>query len=422
MDTPEVLAGVRVLDPEHGRDEIMDVALEADGTVSLHRASVPPSGLWLMPGLVDLHVHLRTPGKGQAETLETGLKAAVAGGITTVGMMPNTSPPLDDPELVHRITALGNAMGLARVCPVPCVTIGRLGQETVDFRTFAENGVKAFSDDGSPVFSDDALIDAFRATSRFGGVIIEHPENTTEAGSGCINRGAVSLALGVPGIPESAEYSDVKRCIDLLRRSGADARLHLTHLSSPRSVEMVAEASDLGLGVSCDVTPHHISLDESCVARMGTLAKMNPPLRSSRSREELVELVRMGRVNAVASDHAPHDHSQKDLPLSEAAFGVTGLETLLPVTVDTLVNRALMEPLMVIRMLTSAPAGILCIRAPSITQGKPPEMVLFDPRAKWFYERSRSLSRNSPFMGTELTGRVLRVWRGRELYRDGEFV
>jgi len=418
----EILRGVRLLNPLSGFDGIVDVAVEKDCIKWIRKTSDAPSGFWLFPGIVDMHVHLRTPGYQEAESLQTGLRAAVAGGVTCVGMMPNTTPCLDSLDPVIAVEELGESYGLAEICPVPCVTAGRAGEVCVDFEEFARSGITCFSDDGSPVKSNKALMQAFQSIAPFNGVVIEHPEVISLAAGGAVNKGLASKETGAKGIPESAEYLDVERCIGVLRDSGGDARLHLTHLSSPESVRQAYEASKNGLRVTCDVTPHHLALSEEAVIVMGAVAKMNPPLRSEESRKMIVEMIGSGMVTAIASDHAPHTVEKKNLPLGEAAFGITGLETLLSVTVDVLVKEAGMKPIDIIRLLTSAPAAILHSVFSDIAPGKPLNMVLFDPKQQWKYSSTFSRSSNSPFFGRTLTGKVQRVWLKRELYREGEFV
>jgi len=421
-DLTEILFGVRLLNPADDTDLNADVTISHGSVVSIRPSLGDPSGLWLMPGLVDLHVHLRVPGGEEAETLETGLRAAIAGGVTVVGMMPNTIPPLDSVEGVLRVMEQSEGLGLARIHPVPCVSKGRQGTRCVEMEQFASLGIKAFSDDGSPVLSDSVLLEAFERSSAFSGVVIEHPEVPELAAGGAVNQGLASRITGVAGIPEEAEYRDVARCIEILKRSGTGASLHLTHLSSPQSVRLAIEASAEGLRVTCDVTPHHLALDENDLIWMGSVAKMNPPLRSAESRADLAGLVRSGCVTAVASDHAPHPARRKNLSLQDSAFGITGLETLLPVSMDILYRQEGMPPLEVVRLLTTAPAGILGIPLPVIMQGYPPEMVLFDPDSEWIYERTFSRSSNTPFLGRTLRGRVLRVWVKHEIFREGEFV
>ena len=420
-ESTEILKGVRLLDPRSDFDGVVDVTIDRERVLSIKESAYKPSGLWLIPGLIDMHVHLRSPGYEDAETLLSGLRTAISGGVTAVGMMPNTSPPLDNIELTEKLLKEAAFLNLATVIPVPCVTLGRLGGECVDFRSFFKQGIRSFSDDGSPVESDSALLSAFKEIAQFDGVIIEHPEVTELAKGGAVNLGEASVTLGVSGISEKAEFSDVKRCIEVLRISKTDARLHLTHLSSPQSITLVRDAKKSGLKVTCDVTPHHMVLNEKEVINRGTIAKMNPPLRSEESRVELVNLVAEGCVTAIASDHAPHTLFKKNQPIEKAAFGITGLDTILPLTLKVLTSAG-MEPLEIIRLLTTSPAEVLGIALPGIVEGESMNMVLFDPTKEWIYSSTFSKSQNSPFMGTTLTGKVIRVWLKREIFREGRFV
>lgn len=419
---------MRLLDPVSGTDAVMDISIE-EGILDLQPAGSPLrsglreiacDGLWAFPGLVDMHVHLRHPGDGSAETMESGLKAAVAGGITAVAAMPNTSPPVDSPEAVRDILRRAESLGLAEVLPVACVTRGRAGRELCDLEALSAAGAAAFSDDGSPVRDSDLLSEALSLANELGLTVIEHPENEALSAGGSVDC-SVAGAAGARGIPEESEVSDVERCIGVLGRCAG--RLHLTHLSSPDSVAAVVKARRSGLKVTCDVTPHHIALDSSAVLRLGPLAKMNPPLRRAESRERLVAAVGGGMVDAVASDHAPHPASKKLPPLASAAFGVTGLETMLPLALEILVNQAGMSPLSILGLLTSGPAAALGLPARSVSSGRPADLALFDPSFEWTPRKAGtfSLSSNSPFMDRKLHGRVKAVWRRRPVFIDGVF-
>jgi len=413
------LSGPRVLNPARGTDSVSDVLIRGGKVVYPVSGPVPPGcetidcrGLWVMPGLVDMHVHLRTPGNTGAETLESGLRAAVAGGVTTVAFMPNTTPPVDDPELAERLMRTAESLKLAAAIPVPCVTVGGAGGALADLEAFASLGIRAFSDDGRPVVPDSSFREACERIASFGGVLIEHPEDTELAARGVVNLGPVSTALGVPGLSEESEWSDAARCVSLL--AGTGARLHLTHLSSPESVRIASRAASNGLSVTCDVTPHHLALNHHVVQALGSNAKMNPPLRSEESRRELVSMCARGLVGVVASDHAPHTRESKERPLESAAFGVTGLETLLPVTMGVLCGEGGMSPLAVTAMLSTAPASVLGTAVPDLCGDACDSLVIFDPGAEWVYQGGFSLSRNTPFLGTRLTGRVvMTLCRGR---------
>lgn len=413
------LSGPRVLNPARGTDSVADILIRDGKVVFPAAGDVPPGcemmdcrGLWAMPGLVDMHVHLRTPGNTGAETLESGLRAALAGGVTTVGLMPNTNPPIDNPELAEELMRTVDDLKLAAAVPVPCVTVGGAGGPLTDLEAFASLGLKAFSDDGHPVMPDRSFRTACERIAKFGGVLVEHPENTALAAGGVVNLGPASVALGVPGLSEESEWSDAARCVALLEGTGA--RLHLTHLSSPESVRIASQAAAKGLFVTCDVTPHHLALSHDIVQALGSAAKMNPPLRSEESRRELVSMCAHGLVGVVASDHAPHTRESKDIPLQSAAFGVTGLETLLPVTMGVLSGEGGMPPLAVVAMLSTAPASVLGIEIPDLRSETCDSLVLFDPGEEWVFQGGYSLSRNTPFLGTRLTGRVvMTLCRGR---------
>lgn len=377
-------------------------------------------GKWVFPGLIDMHVHLREPGGEDSETVETGLKAAIAGGITTVGVMPNTVPPMDTPESIANLKESAERCGLADVIPVPCVTKGRSGREPVNYFELHEAGASAFSDDGDPVYDSGLLLEALDAVNEFDGVIIEHPE-VKELAGGSVNSGPVSLKLDAEGIPSVAETADVARCMEIA--SNSRGHLHLTHLSLPRSIELAREECFNSANVTVDVTPHHIALNENALMEYGTLAKMNPPLRSFEQMRRLGEMVKDGMVDAIASDHAPHVTHMKDGSISEAAFGITGLETLLPVTLEVLTGLK-MPVTRILYLLTCGPARVLGITAPGLTPGLKADCVLFDPEIEYRLSEKGSFSRstNTPFHDRMLKGRVEAVWIGRLVYRDGEFV
>lgn len=429
MAEGHLLRSVRLLDPVSGTDAVTDIVLEGGFLEPLPAGSplrgglseIACDGLWAFPGLVDMHAHLRHPGDGSAETLESGLRAAVAGGVTSVAAMPNTDPPVDSPAAVREVLRISESLGLAEVLPVACVTRHREGRELCDLEALSAAGAAAFSDDGSPVRDSDILAEALSRADVLGLTVIEHPEDESLSAGGSVDC-SVAWEAGECGIPEDAEVSDVERCIGVLGRCGG--RLHLTHLSSPDSVTAVERARRSGLRATCDVTPHHMALDSSAVLRLGPLAKMNPPLRCAESRERLVTAVARGMVDAVASDHAPHPSSRKRPPLEAAAFGVTGLETMLPLALEILADGAGMPVLSVLGLLTSGPAAALGLPAKSASSGRQADLVLFDPSVEWSPGEGGtfSLSSNSPFMDRSLRGRVKAVWRRSLVFMDGVFL
>ncbi|OPL17984.1 MAG: hypothetical protein AVO35_07430 [Candidatus Aegiribacteria sp. MLS_C] len=419
-----LLRNVRVLDPSAGLDTVADVLILNGRLVEIGNGLEAPEdtlvvrcgGKWLIPGLIDMHVHLRQPGDEVSETVETGLLAALAGGITTVGVMPNTDPPMDSAAEVDRLLRLASSAGPVRVVPIPCVTSGRGGRVLADLRGMAGMGARAFSDDGDPVHDPAILLKALETVAEFDGTVVEHPEEKRLSG-GAVNEGEMSRKLGLPGIPALSETADVVRCMEVAAHS--KGHLHLTHLSLPRSIEIARSGLFAAARVTVDVTPHHLVLDESAVEVHGAMAKMNPPLRSPSDRKRLVEMVRLGMVDAVASDHAPHEPSRKTLPLREASFGITGLETLLPLTLEILSMEG-MQPLDILALLTTGPASVLGLDPPSLAPGSPADCVLFDPLEEYSLRERGSFSKsvNTPFMDRTLRGRVRAVWIERLVYGD----
>jgi len=304
---------------------------------------------------------------------------------------------MDTPESIANLKKSAERCGLADVIPVACVTAGRSGREPVNFIELHEEGVSAFSDDGDPVHNSGLLLEALDAVNEFDGVIIEHPE-VKELAGGSVNSGSVSLKLDVEGIPSVAETADIARCMEIA--SNSRGHLHLTHLSLPRSIELAREECFNSANVTIDVTPHHIALNENALMEHGTLAKMNPPLRSLEQMRRLGEMVRDGMVDAIASDHAPHVAYMKDGSISEAAFGITGLETLLPITLEVLTGLK-MPVIRILHLLTCGPARALGITAPGLTPGLKADCVLFDPEIEYRLSEKGSFSRsaNTPFHG-----------------------
>ncbi len=401
---------------ESGRIEAVEPVLP----VELDAIAVDAADKWVFPGLVDLHVHLRIPGGEDSETIETGLKAAIAGGVTTVGAMPNTDPPIDSPQRVSDLISAASRLDLARVIPVPCVTRGRAGERLVDFHKLHEAGVAAFSDDGSPVHDSGLLLQAMKTVSEFDGVIIEHPE-VMELSGGSINQGVIAGKLGISGIPDCAETVDVARCLEIA--NSCPGHLHLTHLSVPRSIELVRSDCFQSARVTVDVTPHHLILDETAVLEHESMAKMNPPLRTCESRSRLLALVKSGMVDAIASDHAPHTMVMKRKSLKDAAFGITGLETLLPLVIEALYTESGMPLLQILSLLTKGPAQILRIPEPGLAVGDKTDIVLYNPDIEYSLCETGtfSKSKNTPFFHRKLKGRVEAVWMERLIYRDGQF-
>jgi dihydroorotase len=420
-----IIEGVRRFDAD-GRERTEDVRI-GDG-----RERIDGRGLIVMPGLIDLHAHLREPGYEESETVATGARAALRGGFMTICAMANTTPAIDAPGLVAQVLERGRDARAARVLPVAAITRGREGKQLADLIELAAAGAVAFSDDGDPV--DDARL--FRSALEYahaaGRPVFEHAQDRALSGKGVVHEGAVSAALGLPGIPAAAEESAVARDIALAKLTGG--RLHLQHVSTASALELVRRAKAEGLRdrITCEVTPHHLSLTDEWVAgsrafvweRMSppqppraapfdSATKVNPPLRTESDVRALWRGIADGTVDAIATDHAPHASIRKDVEYAEAAFGISGLETALAVLL-TAVDAGLGELGAVVRALTSGPARVLGMAVPD-------DLVLVDPALERTVSADALVSKgkNTPLLGKRLRGAVVAaVVDGEVRYRD----
>ncbi len=431
---PELLiAGARVVDPFQGTDEHADVLVSRGRIAEVGRGIgregrevLEASGLVLAPAFLELHAHLREPGYEDAETLETGLEAALRGGYAAVCCMPNTRPPLDHPAVVSGLAARARALGLADLYVVGCITRGREGRDLADLGLMhaCEARVRAFSDDGAGVEDAGIMRLALQYASAFDGLIISHPEDVRLSRGGQVNEGAMSVALGLRGIPSLAEEVMVARDILLAEETGG--RLHLAHISTARSAAMVREAKERGVRVTAEVTPHHLVLSERDIRDYDTSYKMNPPLRTPADVAALREALRDGTIDAVATDHAPHRREDKDKEFDYAPFGVVGMESAFPVLYRELVEGGEITLMRLLEALTSGPAAVLGLRPPEygggIVVGARADLVLLDLEEEWTLDASRfaSKGRNCPFHGRAVKGRVAcTIKGGRVVYGGG---
>jgi dihydroorotase len=425
-----LLAGARVVDPAADRDEVLDV-LVADGRI----ASVEPnashqgatvfdcSGLVLAPGLVDLHTHLREPGREDKETVETGTRAAAVGGFTAVTAMANTEPVADNAAVIREVLALAERARLADVFPAGAITRGLAGEEMAELGEMVEAGVRIFSDDGRCVPSARTLRNAIQYVKAFDDVVIaEHCEDATLADGSQMHEGLTSYSLGLSGQPREAEEIIVARDLAVARLTGG--RLHLMHLSSAGSVERVRRAKADGIRVTAEVTPHHLVFTDEDLSGYDTNLKVNPPLRAREDREALRAAVADGSIDVVATDHAPHAVEEKEAEFDHAPPGTIGLETALAVVLTELVAPGHMTLSRAIEALSTAPARILgaAEHGGPIEPGRPANLVAFDPAAEWLVELPfASRSRNSAFLGLTLRGRVVHtIFRGEPTVADGK--
>lgn len=386
---------------------------EANG----HRV-IEADGAWLGPGLVDLHVHFRDPGQTWKEDFRSGAQAAAAGGYTAVVAMPNTDPPVDDERSAS--DSLERAAGVEEVEIVTAgaLTRGRSGADLADYDGMYEAGIRLFSDDGDSVPSAGLLHRAMKYLRDLpGSLVAEHAEDRSLAGQGHIHEGAVATRLGIAGLPALAEEVIVGRDLALAAVTGV--RIHIQHVSTARSLQMIRRAREEGIEATCEVTPHHVALDDTSVRGLDANFKMYPPLREREDREALAEALRAGHIDAVATDHAPHTRAEKELPFEEAPRGVIGLET----AAAAISTHALGDdPGLFFERMSIAPARIAGLdrHGQPVEPGSPANLVLFHPRQRWIPRSFVSKSSNSPFLGSELTGRVLTtIHDGKITYEGG---
>ncbi|WP_026853601.1 dihydroorotase [Geothrix fermentans] len=372
-------------------------------------------GAVLAPGFVDLHVHFREPGQTRKESIESGSRAAVAGGFTSVCAMANTKPVNDSVAITEMMLSRAEKAGLCRYFPIGTVSREMKGEELADMGTLKAAGCVAFSDDGMPIANSALMRRALEYTRWLEVPVVAHEEDRDLAGKGYMHEGAVSASLGCLGIPAAAEEAMVARDLVLAEHTGG--HLHLAHLSTKGSLRMVREAKARGLNVTCEVTPHHFALSDRELMKFDSDYKMNPPLRTEADIQAVLEALADGTVDAIATDHAPHAWDDKEVELPIAAFGVIGLETALPLTLELLVNRKVISLARALALLSWKPAQVFHLDRQglgSLRSGAPADLVLFDPEAKVQVDRAfiQSKSYNTPFKGWSLPGKVLGTWVG----------
>ncbi len=414
-----LLKGGRVIDPEVGLDAVCDVLIR-DGVIveigtDLKMAkgeTVDCAEKIVLPGLVDAHTHLREPGQEYKETIASGTRAAAHGGFTAVCAMPNTDPVCDTGSKVRFIVERAADAGVVRVHPIGAVTKGQKGEGLAEIGDMLGEGAVAFSDDGHPIASAGMTRVAMDYLKGFGATLISHAEEAELSGGGVVNEGVVSTRLGLPGWPSAAEEVMVARDIQLAELTGC--RLHLAHLSTARSVELVREAKARGIAVTCEVTPHHLFLDEDGLLGYDTNLKMNPPLRTAEDRAALIEALVDGTVDCIATDHAPHAPHEKELEFELAPFGTTGLETALSLVNTHLVATEKLSWADVARLMAHGPRAALGLPPVTLEAGTTADITIVDPEARvevtreWFYSNSC----NSAFLGNKLLGKASDVLIG----------
>lgn len=424
---PLLLKGGRVVDPSRRYDAMADVLLAEGQVVAVGPGLSAPDGTDVVdvsrrvvaPGLIDLHVHLREPGQEDVETVASGARAAAAGGFTAVCAMPNTDPVTDNQAAVGFIVKQAAAAGAARVYPLGAVSLGQKGAQLAEFGELVAAGAVAVSDDGKPVASSHLMRMALAYAQTFGIPVADHCEDPTLAG-GVMHEGLVSARLGLRGIPAAAEEIMVARNILLAELTGG--HVHLCHMSTRGSVELIRRGKDRGIKVTAEVTPHHLTLtDEACIG-YNTSAKMNPPLRTAADVAALREAVKDGTVDVIATDHAPHHYDAKEREFDDAPFGIIGLETALGLGIAELVGGGVLTLPELIDRMSTAPARVFRLPGGTLTPGAPADVVVFDPEARWTVDPDRfwSKSRNTPFARRTLCGRVARTVVGGRTVFSGD--
>ena len=424
-----LLRGGRAVDPSQTLDSICDVLIadgriEACGPRVAHEATSPDiqtidcTGLIVAPGFIDVHCHLREPGREDVETIASGARAAAAGGFSAVCAMPNTDPVTDNQAAVGFIIRQASLAQSARVYPIGAVSVGQQGGALAEFGEMVGAGAVAVSDDGKPVASAHLMRTALEYARTFGIPVADHCEEPTLAHGGAMNEGIVSARLGLKGIPSEAEEIMVIRDILLARRTGG--HVHLCHMSTRGSVELIRWGKDRGINVTAEVCPHHISLTEEAVGNYDTHAKMNPPLRTQDDVDALREAVRDGTIDVIATDHAPHHYDEKEREFADAPNGIIGLETALSVNITWLVKPGLIDVALLVEKMSSAPARVFHLPGGSLRKGGIGDVTIFDPTADWVVDPKRFVSkgRNTPYAGQTLTGRVhYTIVGGRVVYK-----
>jgi dihydroorotase len=425
---PIVLSGGTLVDPSQSLNEIADVFISDGKVVGIGRKIdgaddaevIDCRGLIVSPGFIDVHCHLREPGREDVETIATGARAAAAGGFTAVCAMPNTDPVTDNQAAVGFIVRQGQRASAARVYPIGAISVGQEGKVLAEFGEMVGAGAVAVSDDGKPVASAQLMRTALEYARTFKIPVIDHCEEPTLSAGGAMNEGIVSARLGLKGIPAEAEEIMVIRDILLARLTGG--HVHLAHMSTKGSVELIRWGKERGINVTAEVCPHHLSLTEDRVRGYDTNAKMNPPLRTAADVEALRGAVKDGTIDLVATDHAPHHYDEKEREFADAPNGIVGLETALAVIVTNLVETGHLTFADLVDRMSCTPARIFGLPGGSLKRGAAADITVFDPGARWTVDPSAFLSkgRNTPYAGMTLVGRAAcTIVAGSVVYRSG---
>jgi dihydroorotase len=429
---PVVIHGGKLVDAATDRDGEFDLliedgkisAIEKPGVLKSHSDAdrIDAKGKLVMPGCVDLHVHLREPGEEWKETVQTGAEAAALGGYTSICCMPNTRPANDSAEVTRFILEKAKAAGASRVLPIGAISMGRKGKQLAPYHELAKAGCVAFSDDGDPVADAGLMRRALEWCLMLGLPLSCHEEDRNLSCGGCMNESPLSLRLGLKGFPGVAEDVMIARDIELARFT--KGKVHICHVSTARGIELIRRAKNDGINVTCEVAPHHLLLNECCVETYDTAFKMMPPLKDNEDIAGLVEGLKDGTVDAIASDHAPHDRDSKLVEFSRATVGILGLQTSLPLLME-MAAQGLLSHKRMVDLLCSGPSRSFGLDYGTLKVGREADVIVVDPSRRWMFssEEIRSKSKNSPFIGRTLTGQAVHTFvSGRHIVSDGRLV
>ncbi len=408
-----IIKNARVIDPSQKLDKVCDVCVSGGvfaKKVSKSAKVVDAKGLLLAPGFVDMHAHLREPGQTSKESIATGTAAAAAGGFTTIVAMPNTVPPVDSAATVRLVNDIISETAKIRVLQSACITEARAGEKLAPFGTLKNLGIVALTDDGSCVQSAELMRNAMEYANMFGLLVMDHCQEYTLTRTGQMHEGEWSARLGLGGWPSSAEDIIVAR--DAILAYYTHSRIHLPHISSALSVDIIRNAKRRGVKISAEATPHHLSLTDECLKDYDTNFKMCPPVRAKSDVDALIEGVADGTIDVIATDHAPHTETEKDREFDAAPFGITGFETAFPVCHRALVESGKIGISKLVELMSTRPAQILGIDAGTLKEGSPADFVLIDENAEYVYDSTLSRSSNSPWLGSKLRGKIVATFCG----------
>jgi len=423
-----IIKNGHIIDPANKKDGNFDILIKGNKIEKVSKGikvkdakTIDAKGKIVTPGLIDMHVHLREPGREDNETVESGTRAAIAGGMTSVCSMPNTQPPIDNPKILKHLNDIIKKDAIANVFVVGSITKNRIGEEIVDMKSMKENGVIALSDDGSSIQDEAIMLSALKKAKENRLLLISHCEDKTVSKKGVVNEGIMATKLGLRSIPKRAEYEFVARDIRLAKET--KAKLHIAHVSCKESVDLIRMAKKEGVDVTAETAPHYFSLQDSCCSTYDTRTKMNPPLRSAEDVKAIKEGLRDGTIDAIASDHAPHGKHEKEIVFELAAFGIIGLETLLALAIMGLIDEKKLSWKRLVELLSANPAKILGLKNKgNLSSGSDADITIIDPGKDWIYKKDsiQSKSKNSPFIDWRFKGKVTDVIVGGKVVFQNE--